>query len=91
MVFNPPATTNISQVMNSYCPEIKNQFFPDNNNTLFFRELGSNIDRQAAADTDGTCKDGTAVMGSVISSRFLEAVAAARIIFRRAYLQQPRV
>lgn len=36
---NIPATRNISQVMNSYCPEIKNHFFPDNNNnnnTLFF-------------------------------------------------------
>lgn len=79
--------------MNSYCPEIKNHFFPDNNNnnTQFFWELGSNIDRQAAADTASSCEDGTVVIGSVISSRFLEAVAAARIIFRRAYLQQPRV
>lgn len=78
----------ISQVMNSYCPEIKSHFFPDNNNTLFFRELGSNIDRQAAADTSDLSEDGTAVICSVISPKILEAAAAAGIIFRRAYLQQ---
>lgn len=49
MIYDMPAPRRISQVMYSYYPEIKSYFFPGNNHTLFFGELGSNIDGQMQA------------------------------------------
>lgn len=60
----------------------QNWILPWHISKLLLRELQSNIDPHAAGDTSSSCERTATAICGVISSRLLEALTAARIIFR---------
>lgn len=60
----------------------QNWILPRHISKLLWRELQSNIDPHVAGDPRGSCERTATAICGVISSRLLEALTAARIIFR---------